>query len=164
METIEKPRPASDEMVSKMTVKLSNLIKSTRVAVVRGDVTPHQGKYKAVSGANYFNKIIHLVELDFDAKGNLTEQDLRLNSNWNNGIAARLPKGGLQKGDVVHGFETCNERFEGGPSRSIFPGKFEVFRHAPERRIAVRAVRNTSAAKNPLPISRILKMYRKTNA
>jgi hypothetical protein len=154
-------RPASAELISKASAKLYKLIQSTRVAVVSGDYIPHKGKFEK-DGEDYFNKIIYLNELDLDQNGDLTEQELRLNCNWNNGIAARLPKGGLRKGDILFGFDTCESHFEDGPDRAVFPGKMGIIRHAPTKTAAKKKVRNTTPSTNPVPIHRVLKMYRKT--
>lgn len=155
-----KPRPASAAMVAKMSAKLMKLVQNTRVAVVTGDVTKHQGKYEQ-SGARYFNRIIHLVELDVAADGTLTEQDIRLNCNWNNGIAARLPKGGLKKGDVIFGFDTCDSFYEDGAQQAIFPGKMGVIRHAPTQEEAAKKVRKKSESANAIDIKRVLNLYKK---
>jgi len=150
-------RPASLEIKAKVGPKLRALIEKTRVAIVNGDYDIHEGKYE--KGQPYMNKIIRLIELDYGRNGELTEQDIQLNCNWNNGIAARLPRGGLRKGDVLFGFDTCDAHFEDGPPQAIFPGKMGVVRHTEKK----KKTRNTAISNsNPVNVSAVMKLYRKS--
>lgn len=149
-----KSQKVTDEIDGLITPKLLELIKATRVAVYRGGLTPHTGKYEKRS-KRYTNQIMILTELDLDADGNITEAELKLNVNVNNKLLFRLPQ--MIPGDILAGFKTCDDVFLDSPKNTIYPGKMVILPGRP-RLLAKRqkmADKKPSASKQ-LPLSKAM--------
>jgi hypothetical protein len=123
-----KHKRVTEEIEGLVTPRLLEYIKNTRVAVYRGGLTPHQGKFEVGKKA-YLNRIIYLTELDLDKDGNVTERSLKLNVNSNNKMSQRLPD--LVPGDILVGFNTCDDFYEDGSKDTIYPGKMLVLKGKP---------------------------------